>query len=103
MVSLEDAWIKASVEHRTLEITYRDSKGEITVRDVEPDFFGLSRNGKNFGCWGFCRLRGEIRCFSPENILEWRYIGESFQANPVGRWSELVSVYQQKQLDNRTL
>jgi hypothetical protein len=46
---------------------------------------------------------GEIRCFSPENILEWRYIGESFQANPVGRWSELVSVYQQKQLDNRTL
>ena len=103
MVSLEDAWMKAAVEHKTIEIRYRDTKGEVTLREVEPDFFGSSRNGKNFGCWGLCRLRGEIRCFSPENILEWRYVGESFEPNPVGRWQELAAIYEQRKLNLLTL
>lgn len=42
MLSLEDAWVKAAVEHLTLEITYHSvrTKGEITVREVEPDYYG---------------------------------------------------------------
>lgn len=103
MVSLEDAWMKAAVEHKTIEIRYRDTKGEVTLREVEPDFFGSSRNGKNFGCWGLCRLRGEIRCFSPENILEWRYVGDNFEPNPVGRWPELAATYEQRKLNLLTL
>jgi predicted DNA-binding transcriptional regulator YafY len=105
MVSLEDAWIKAAVEHKTIEIRYcsNKTKGEVTVREVEPDFFGSSRNGKNFGCWGLCRLRGEIRCFSPESILEWRYVGDNFEPNPVGRWQELLAIYEQRKLNLLTL
>jgi len=103
MISLEDAWMKAAVEHKTIEIRYRDTKGEVTLREVEPDFFGPSRNGKNSGCWGLCRLRGGIRCFSPENILEWRYIGNSFEPNPVGRWQELEAIYEQRKLNLLTL
>lgn len=102
MISLIDAWIKAAVEHRTLEITYYSkTKDETTVREVEPDFYGQSTNGQNFGCFGFCRLRGgEIRCFLPENILEWRYIGDSFRPHTNGRWQELIAAYQQKGLAN---
>jgi len=103
MATLEEAWIKTSIECKTLKITYRDSKGEVTVREVEPDFFGWSRNGKNFGCWGFCRLRGDIRCFSPENILDWHYVGNSFEHNPVGRWRELLPLYEQRKLNDLIL
>jgi predicted DNA-binding transcriptional regulator YafY len=105
LVTLEDAWIKASVEHKTIEIKYQliktknnTSVREITVREVEPDFYGLSKNGKNFGRWGFCRLRGEIRCFSPDSIIEWRYVGDDFTPNLVGRWGELMGIYNQRAL-----
>jgi predicted DNA-binding transcriptional regulator YafY len=100
MISLIDAWIKAAVEHQTIEITYRSEKNETTVREVEPDYYGWSTNGRNFGCFGFCRLRdGNIRCFKPENILEWRYVGNLFSPDPQGRWHELMPVYQQKGLE----
>lgn len=99
MLTIESAWIKAAVEHKTIEITYHSEKNETTVREVEPDYYGWSTNGRNFGCFGFCRLRdGNIRCFKPENILEWRYVGNLFSPDPQGRWHELMAVYQQKGL-----
>jgi predicted DNA-binding transcriptional regulator YafY len=102
MLTIVDAWIKAAVEHKTLEITYYNkSKDETTVREVEPDYYGWSTNGRNFGCYGLCRLRGEdIRCFQPENLVNWRFVGDSFSPNPKGRWQELLPVYQQKGLAN---
>ena len=100
MLSLIDVWIKAAVEHKTLEITYYSgkTKEELTVREVEPDYYGVSVNGRNSGLWGICRLRGGVRCFQPETILQWRYIGDSFSPNPRGRWQELISTYQQRAL-----
>jgi predicted DNA-binding transcriptional regulator YafY len=102
MLSVIDAWIKAAVEHKTLEITYHSgrTKGETTCREVEPDYCGQSIDGKNIGLWGICRLRGgEIRCFKPDSILRWRYIGNTFAPNPRGRWQELIPIYKQKELD----
>ena len=60
MISLLDVWIKAAVEHQTIEIVYRSQKNEVTNREVEPDYYGWSTNSvrKNFGCFGYCRLRG---------------------------------------------
>ena len=102
MLSLEDAWIKAAVEHRTLEITYfSKTKDETTVREVEPDYYGQSTNGRNFGCFGFCRLRGgDIRCFLPQNIVAWHHMGDSFEPPSNGRWQELIAIYQEKNLAN---
>lgn len=99
MLSLVDAWIKAAVEHKTLEITYVDSKGKTSVREVEPDFYGQSRKGTNFGLWGTCLLRGQIRCFREENVRGWCYVGTEFSPNPQGRWIELLSEYDQRRLN----
>lgn len=101
MLTLIDAWIKAAIEKKTLEITYYSgkTKKEETIREVEPDFVGQSTDGKNIGLWGFCRLRKQIRCFHPENVRKWRYIGNSFSPNPQGRWQELQSAYVSKKLD----
>ena len=100
MLSLFDAWIKAAVEHKTLAITYYSgkTKKQTTVREVEPDYYGLSRDGKNFGLWGICRLRRNVRCFLPENVLGWKYVGNSFTPNPQGRWRELIPIYEKKKL-----
>ena len=99
VLSLEEAWIKAAIEHVTLEITYYNkTKNEVTVREVEPDYFGWSRNGRNFGCWGICRLRGDNRCFSPDEVRSWKYIGNEFTANIAGRWQELLPLYNQRGL-----
>ena len=100
MLSLIDAWIKAAVEHKTLAITYYSgkTKKKTTVREVEPDYYGWSRDGKNFGLWGICRLRGNVRCFLPENVLDWRYVGDSFTPNPLGRWRELKPIYEKRKL-----
>ena len=101
MLSLEDAWIKAAVEHKTLEITYYSgrTKQELTCREVEPDYVGWSINRRTFGLWGICRLRGwDIRCFKPDSVLRWRYVGNSFAPNLRGRWQELIPIYQQRGL-----
>ena len=101
MLPLRDAWIKAAVEHKTLTITYHSgrTKGENTVREVEPDYYGYDVTGKNHGCWGFCRLRREIRCFKEDSVLNWRYSGDTYPPNPVGRWQELIPTYKAKKLD----
>jgi len=103
MFTLQDAWIKAAVEHKTLRIWYYSTrtKGEITVREVEPDFLGLGHDGRNFGLWGICRLRGGVRCFKEDSVHNWEYVGNSFTPNPRGRWRELIPIYQQKGLANK--
>lgn len=100
MLSLIDAWIKAAVEHRTLEIVYYSgrTKGQTTVREVEPDYCGLSADGNNSGLWAVCRMRRDIRCFKPDSVLKWSYVGNPFVPNPRGRWQELVQTYNSKGL-----
>lgn len=102
-LSLIDAWIKAAVEHKTLTIVYYSgkTKKQTTVREVEPDYVGFSRDGKNFGLWGICRLRGNVRCFLPENVHGWKYVGDSFNPNPRGRWQELMPIYKKRKLDQQ--
>jgi predicted DNA-binding transcriptional regulator YafY len=95
VLSLVDAWIKAAIEHKTVEITYYSgrTKGEKTTREVEPDYYGWSTNHKNCGLWAVCRMRRDVRCFKEDSVLGWRYIGNSFTPNPRGRWQELMSTY----------
>lgn len=54
---------KAGREKRVLNITYRDSKGEITTRDTEPYEI------KDGAYWGYSVDKGQIRRFSLQNIL----------------------------------
>lgn len=100
MLSLVDAWIKAAVEHKTLRIRYfsaRTKKG-FTMRVVEPDFVGWSRDGRVSGLWRFCRLRRANRVFKPDSILRWYCVGETFSPNPRGRWRELIPFYAERKL-----
>lgn len=100
-MDLTDAWIKAAVEHVTLQTSYHSArtKDQITIREVEPDFIGTSRDGKNSGCWGYCKLRRANRVFKVDSILGWDCIGTPFQPNPQGRWRELIPRYKRKRLD----
>lgn len=102
--TLSDAWIKASVEHVTLQIAYYSdrTKNEFTIREVRPDFYGTSRDGKNTGCWGYCMLRRANRVFYPDSVHSWSYIGNQFTPNPQGRWQELIPEYNRKGLKNAT-
>ncbi|MFH2112033.1 MAG: hypothetical protein ABIJ47_12335 [Candidatus Bathyarchaeota archaeon] len=69
------------------------------MREVEPDYYGYDVNRKNHGLWGLCRLRGDVRCFKEDSVLEWGYTGNLFTPNPIGRWRELVLIYKKKKLD----
>lgn len=90
-------WIKAAVEHRILHMKYFSArtKGEVTVREVEPDFVGLSNDGKTSGMWAtYCHLRNEApRCFKQDSIMELKATEQSFTPSPFGRWKELIGEY----------
>jgi predicted DNA-binding transcriptional regulator YafY len=103
VLSLIDVWIKAAVEHKTLEITYHSgrTKGETTTREVEPDYYGWSIDHKNFGLWAVCKMRRDVRCFKEDSVLSWKYTGNSFTPNPRGRWQELISIYNSKGLASK--
>jgi len=100
MLSLVDAWIKAAIEHKTLRIRYYSArtKSEVTVREVEPDYYGWGKNRRNFGLWGFCRLRKQVRCFKEDSIHGWEYVGNDFKPSPYARFKELESIYKTKRL-----
>jgi len=103
-LTLRDAWVKAAVEHLTLKIRYHSArtKGQTTTREVEPDYYGYDVDGKNFGCWGFCRLRRANRVFVPDSVRGWEFIGNSYSPNPIGRWRELQHYYKEKKLNEVT-
>ena len=103
MSSLIEVWVKAAVEHKTLRILYFSArtKRQPTIREVEPDFVGMSRDVHNIGLWAFCRLRQAIRVFEPDSILKWEYAGDGFVPNPKGRWRELVGIYNKWKLADK--
>ena len=100
-LSLIDTWVKAAVEHITVKIRYYSGplKNEITDREIEPDFIIVNDHWRDFGCWGFCRLRSQLRVFNIEGILDWEITDNKFQPNPYGRWIELLDYYQRNDLD----
>ncbi len=105
MLSLEETWIKAAVEHRIINIDYFSArtKREHTNRDVEPDFVGFSKDGKNKGLWAtFCHLRNQgPRCFLPNTIKRFKVANRKFIPSSQGRWQELIPLYNNKGLKEK--
>lgn len=105
-LSLEDTWIKASVEHVVVKIKYYSgkTKHELTEREVEPDFIGISRDGRNSGYWAtFCHLRNEgPRCFKPETIFDYKATERTFVPSPHGRWEEMLGEYNARDLGSKS-
>jgi hypothetical protein len=100
MLSIADAWIKAAIEQRTLEIVYMKANAvHETIREVAPSFTGWSQNANMQGLWGHCYLRDQIRCFKPERVWSWRYLGNTFNSQePIH--PELRFEYHQKNLQS---
>jgi len=105
MLSLTETWLKAAVEHRILNIDYfsRRTKQEFTNRDIEPDFIGLSKDGRNNGLWAtFCHLRHEgPRIFKPDSIKKLKVTSKKFGPSSKGRWKELIPGYEKKGLKDK--
>ncbi|WP_285775722.1 WYL domain-containing protein [Microtetraspora sp. NBRC 13810] len=75
--AIEDALL----HRRVLRIGYRDAKGEVTARDIEPGVFlgGLG------GLWylvGWCRLRDDVRVFRLDRITHATATEERCPARP---------------------
>ncbi len=105
-MNVEDAWIKAAVEHRILKIKYKSKgKGEITVREVEPDYYGWGKDRRNYGCWAaydYLRRRSPS-FFIPQNIRKWENTGRDFDPSRrayIRRWKELIPEYKRRNLEN---
>jgi len=99
MLSISDAWIKAAIEQRTLEIVYVKANAfHETIREVAPSFAGWSQKSNMRGLFGHCYLRGQVRYFKPERVWRWNYIGSPFQpTEPID--SELLSIYNDRELE----
>lgn len=106
MLNVIDTWIKAAVENVVIEIHYvsRRTKNELSIREVEPDFVGPSRNGTNIGCWTtFDHLRNEgPRCFMPDSIIKYKATDKTFEPSPKGRWKELIPEYEKRGLKDKS-
>ena len=98
-------WIKAAIEHKVLEIDYFSARTrqQRTNREVEPDFVGTSRDGRNTGFFvTFCHLRNQgPRCFIPTTINGIKTTDKTFSPSPYGRWQELLDEYNKRELKNK--
>ncbi|MFD8079646.1 helix-turn-helix transcriptional regulator [Streptomyces sp. NPDC059718] len=64
---IAEAVRQAVQQHRVVRITYTDSGGEQTVREVEPQL--LVAGPKGWYLTGWCRLRQDTRAFRLDRVL----------------------------------
>ncbi len=67
---------KSAQRQRTVNITYRDSKGEVSTREVEPYEF------KDGGLYAYCYRRQNIRFFKADRIQHAKITNRTF----IPRW-----------------
>ena len=100
-LTLEDAWIKAAVEHRLVTITYVNPETRLvyTKRDVRPDYVGPDRTGAN-ALWGVFNHVPQVgtKSFLPQNFQYFQVTAQKFYPDPNGRWKELAGEYEQRRL-----
>ena len=83
---------KAVENCELLNISYRDSTGEQTVRDIEPHVMAL-KNGVWY-VYAYCRLRQDFRLFKISRIEYATANGKfekrpvDFKAKPIAEWAE---------------
>lgn len=101
-LTIEDAWIKAAVEHRLVTVTYVNPETRLvyTKRDVRPDFVGPDRNG-NLALWGLLNHNPFVgmKSFAPQHFQMLKLTPQRFQPPSEGRWRDLVQAYHDRGLD----
>lgn len=71
---------EAASKQRTIILMYRDSKGSITQREIEP------YEMKNDGIYGYCYIKDSIRFFKIASILDTKVTGRTFMP----RWPIMI-------------
>lgn len=104
-------WIKAAVEHRVVRLEYHDptTGGDVTTRDVDPDFIG-SWLGLGyifpwyFRFWGASddSKGGGLCCFKPRTVISLRITGRTFEPRPDGLWMVHLEEYHRSGLGEET-
>ena len=64
--------IKAAMEKKTVVITYKDTKGNVSERETEP----YEVRGDKY--WGYCKDKGNIRQFSLANVTGSRITANTY-------------------------
>ncbi|HLE97849.1 MAG TPA: hypothetical protein VI997_10800 [Candidatus Thermoplasmatota archaeon] len=100
-LSIEDAWIKAAVEHRLVTVTYLNPETRLvyTKRDVRPEFIGPDRTG-SAALWGIFNHVPQVgmKSFLPQNFQFFQVTESRFSADPNGKWRDLVPQYEERRL-----
>ncbi len=68
--------VKAAMENKTVIITYKDKKGDMTERETEP----YEVRGDKY--WGYCKDKNSIRQFSLLNVTNARITQNTY----IPRW-----------------
>ncbi|HWG89686.1 MAG TPA: hypothetical protein VNZ52_02455 [Candidatus Thermoplasmatota archaeon] len=103
-LTLEEAWIKAAVEHRKLSITYvnPETKLQYTRREVEPDT--VTVQGEKVHLWGILSHIPHVgpKAFLPNAFKDIRVTEATFNPRPGSRWQEMKAVYDQQGLAHKS-
>lgn len=68
--------VKAALKKKTVVITYRDSKGNVSERETEP----YDIKGDKY--WGYCKSKSNIRQFSLLSVSAARVTANTY----IPRW-----------------
>lgn len=69
----------AAASHQRLWIKYEDFNGKQTTREI--DVYYPKEDDRYVFAW--CRLKAEPRTFNRHNILQWQFINDTFEFNPL--------------------
>lgn len=104
-LNLEETWIKAAVEHRLVTVTYvnPDTRLTYTKRDVRPVFVQKDPQSGRTALWGLLNHNPfvGVKTFTPEHFQLARITPQKFQADPNGKWKDLVPRYHELGLQTR--
>lgn len=104
-LSFEDTWIKAAVEHRVLNVTYvnKETRLVYTKRDICPDFIEVAQNGAN-ACWALIGHAPQlgVKSFQPKNFQQVKVTDLKFNPPQSGRWKDLVNLYHERGLEQKS-
>lgn len=102
-LTLEEAWIKAAVEHRKLEITYvnPETRLQYLKREIEPDTVTVS--GEKVHYWAVLSHIPHVgpKAFVPDYFKDVKVTDKTFTPRPGARWHELQAVYDQHGLASK--
>ena len=104
-LTLEELWVKAAVEHRLVHVSYKNPETKLVYnkRDIRPEIVTADDGGQTT-VWGLLNHNPFVglKAFSPKFFENARLTNETFKPAPGSRWQELVPIYNELGLKDKS-